>query len=111
MSSGRSSQVVACFSVDFTKYLMFWKSMPVRSEPQLGIGFLPKSERLFRRSFVIHSGSLLREEMSRTTSSLRPRRAFVPAASLSAQPYSYVPMPLRPGLRSSMLVLMKVNLP
>ena len=40
MSSGRSSQEVACFSVDFTKYLMFWKSMPVRSEPQLGIGLL-----------------------------------------------------------------------
>src|SRR3546814_10550932 len=40
MSSGSSSHVVACFSVDFTKYLMFWKSMPVRSEPQVGIGFL-----------------------------------------------------------------------
>ena len=88
MSSGRSSHVAACFSVDFTKYLMFWKSMPVRSEPQDGMGFLPKRLRLLRRSFVIHSGSLLRAEMSRTTSSLSPRRAVDPATSLSAQPYS-----------------------
>ena len=31
--------------------------------------------------------------MSRTTSSLRPRRAAAPAASESAQPYSYLPRP------------------
>ncbi len=88
MSAGRSSQVAACFSVDFTKYLMFWKSIPVRSEPQLGMGFLPNRRRDFRRRSSIHSGSFLRVEMSRTTSSLRPRLAAAPAVSLSAQPYS-----------------------
>ncbi len=41
MSSGRSSQEVACFSVERTKYLMLSKSMPVRSEPHVGMGFLP----------------------------------------------------------------------
>ena len=80
--------MVACFSVDFTKYLMFWKSMPVRSEPQLGMGFLSNSRSDFRRSLSIHSGSFLRAEMSRTTSSFRPRLAVAPAVSLSAQPYS-----------------------
>ena len=86
MSSGRSSQVVACFSVDFTKYLMFWKSMPDRSEPQLGMGFLSKRRSDFRRRSSIHWGSFLRVEMSRTTSSPSPRRAVSPAVSLSAQP-------------------------
>src|ERR1700749_2000692 len=38
MSAGSSSQLAACFSVDRTKYLMFSKSMPDRSEPQVGIG-------------------------------------------------------------------------
>ena len=66
---------------------MFWKSMPDRSEPQSGMGFLSNSLSAFRRSSSIHSGSLLRREMSRTTSSLRPRRAEAPAASVSAQPY------------------------
>src|SRR5450631_42936 len=103
MSSGSSSQVVACFSVDFTKYLMLSKSMPVRSEPQLGMGFLPKSFRPFSRRFSIQAGSPLRPEMSRTTSSFRPRRADTPAASLSDQPYSYVPRPFRPGLSASTL--------
>src|ERR1051325_1229309 len=36
MSAGRSSQDAACFSVDRTKYLMFSKSMPARSEPRAG---------------------------------------------------------------------------
>ena len=34
MSSGRSSHVAACFSLERTKYLMLSKSMPPRSEPQ-----------------------------------------------------------------------------
>ncbi len=88
MSSGRSSHEVACFSVDFTKYLMLSKSMPDRSLPQVGIGFLPNSRSDFSRVFSIHSGSFLRAEMSRTTSSFRPRRAVAPAVSESAQPYS-----------------------
>ncbi len=88
MSSGRSSQDSACFSVDRTKYLMLSKSMPERSEPQFGMGFFSNRRRPLRRSFVIHSGSSFFEEMSRTTSSFRPRRADAPASSRSAQPYS-----------------------
>ena len=71
-----------------TKYLMLSKSMPDRSEPQVGIGFLPNSRSAFSRVFSIHSGSSLRAEMSRTTSSDSPRRADSPATSVSAQPYS-----------------------
>ena len=88
MSSGSSSQDVACFSVDRTKYLMLSKSMPDRSEPQVGIGFLPNSRRPLRRRSSIHSGSLLSAEMLRTTSSDSPRLAAVPAASESDQPNS-----------------------
>src|SRR5680860_1303019 len=74
MSSGRSSHEEACFSVDFTKYLMLSKSMPVRSLPQVGIGFLPNSRSAFIRVRSIQSGSFLRPAMSATTSSDRPRR-------------------------------------
>src|ERR1019366_5872315 len=91
MSSGRSSQVCACFSVERTKYLMFSKSMPERSAPHVGMGFLRNMERPLSRFLSIHSGSLLRVEMSVTTSSLIPRRAFVPAASESDHPNSYWP--------------------
>src|ERR1700738_2449344 len=42
MSSGKSSHVAACFSVDRTKYLMLSKWMPSRLEPQFGIGFRSK---------------------------------------------------------------------
>src|SRR3954454_19989733 len=93
MSAGSSSQDVACFSDDRTKYLMLSKSMPDRSLPQLGIGFLSNSRRPLRRSLSIHSGSLLRPEMSRTTAWDRPRRATEPAASGSAQPNWYRPRP------------------
>ncbi len=86
MSAGSSSQVAACFSVERTKYLMLSKSMPDRSEPQLGIGFLSKSARPLSRRSSIHSGSFFFAEMSRTTSSDRPRRAEAPATSASAQP-------------------------
>ena len=61
------------------------------------MGFLPNSRRPFRRSFSIHSGSDFFAEMSRTTSSERPRLAAAPATSESAQPYSYVPMPSSSG--------------
>src|SRR5687768_10079733 len=97
MSSGRSSQDSACFSVERTKYLMLSKSMPDRSEPQFGMGFLSNRRRPLRRSLVIHSGSDFFEEMSRTTSSLIPRLAEAPATSESAQPYSYVPRPSSSG--------------
>ena len=80
--------MAACFSVDRTKYLMLSKSMPDRSAPQVGMGFLSKSLRPLSRFLSIHSGSLLRAEMSRTTSSYMPRRALAPATSESAQPYS-----------------------
>src|SRR5579863_6884002 len=93
MSAGRSSHDSACFSVDRTKYLMLSKSMPDRSEPQLGMGLRPKYFSPLSRFSSIHSGSLLRAEMSRTTSSESPRRADAPAASESAQPNLYVPSP------------------
>ena len=86
MSAGSSSQLAACFSVDRTKYLMFSKSMPDRSDPQLGMGLRRKSLRPFRRRSSIQSGSPFSVEMLRTTSSERPRRAVAPAASESDQP-------------------------
>ena len=73
MSAGRSSHVAACFSVERTKYLMLSKSIPSSSPPQVGIGLRWKSLRPFRRRSSIHCGSLFFAEMSRTTSSLRPR--------------------------------------
>src|SRR3954451_12835794 len=91
MSSGRSSQVAACFSVERTKYLMLSKSMPLRSAPQVGIGFMPNTLRALSRFLSIHSGSFLSFEMSVTTSSETPRRADAPAASESDQPNSYWP--------------------
>ena len=54
---------------------MLSKSMPDRSEPQVGIGFLPNSRRPLSRRSSIHSGSFLSAEMLRTTSSDRPRWA------------------------------------
>src|SRR6266508_2507953 len=95
MSSGSSSQLAACFSVDRTKYLMLSKSMVSRSAPQCGIGLRWKSFRPFSRSFSIHSGSFFFAEMSRTTASFRPRCALAPATSESAQPYWYLPSAAR----------------
>ncbi len=83
--------MAACFSVERTKYLMLSKSMPDRSEPQFGIGFLSKICSAFSRRCSIHSGSLFFAEMSRTTASDRPRCALAPATSESAQPYPYLP--------------------
>ena len=88
MSSGSSSQLVACFSVERTKYLMLSKSMPDRSAPKVGIGLRSKSFRPLRRMSSIHCGSDFLAEMSRTTASDRPRLAVAPAASESDQPYS-----------------------
>src|SRR5580693_2895474 len=93
MSAGSSSQLAACFSVERTKYLMLSKSISDRSAPQVGIGLRPKYFRPLRRMSSIHFGSFLRPEMSRTTSSDRPRRADAPAASESDQPNLYVPSP------------------
>ncbi len=86
MSAGSSSQEAACFSVERTKYLMFSKSMVVRSEPHVGSGFLWNRRSPFRRRSSIHSGSFFSAEMLRTTSSDRPRLAVAPAASESDQP-------------------------
>src|SRR5665213_2249503 len=91
MSSGRSSQLSACFSVERTKYLMLAKSMPDRSAPQSGIGFFSKMRRPLNRCSSIHAGSFFFAEMSRTTSSFRPRRADAPATSESDQPNLYRP--------------------
>src|SRR5580692_12156713 len=93
MSAGSSSQLAACFSVERTKYLMLSKSISDKSAPQVGSGLRPKDFRPFSRMLSIHSGSFLRAEMSRTTSSDRPRRADAPATSESAQPNLYVPSP------------------
>src|SRR5690625_7587172 len=79
MSAGRSSQLVTCSSVERTKYLMSSKAIPDTSGPHVGRGFRSKSLSAFRRRSSIHSGSSFSEEMSRTTSSLRPRRAEAPA--------------------------------
>ena len=66
---------------------MLSKSMPDRSAPQCGIGFLSNSRSDFSRVLSIHSGSFFRAEMLRTTSSESPRWADMPAASESCQPY------------------------
>src|SRR5213595_1660511 len=89
MSAGSSSQDAACASVERTKYLMLSKSMAERSAPHVGIGFLKNSFKPLRRCSSIHSGSFFFAEMSRTTSSLMPRRADSPAMSESAQPNLY----------------------
>ena len=47
--------------------------MPLMSPPQSGMGLRSKISSARRRNFSIHSGSLLRNEISRTTSALRPR--------------------------------------
>jgi hypothetical protein len=86
MSSGKSSQLAACFSVDRTKYLMLSKSMPSRLEPHFGIGLRPKIRSAFSRFSSIHCGSFFFAEMSRTTASDRPRCALAPAMSESDQP-------------------------
>ncbi len=86
MSSGRSSHVAACFSVERTKYLMLSKWIPSRLEPQFGIGFFSNVRSAFSRMSSIHCGSLFFAEMSRTTASDRPRRALAPATSESDQP-------------------------
>ena len=86
MSSGRSSHVAACFSLERTKYLMLSKSMPSSPAPQPGMGFLSKILRALRRCSSIHSGSLFFAEMSATTAGDSPRLALAPATSESAQP-------------------------
>src|SRR4051794_27976082 len=89
MSAGSSSHDAACASVERTKYLMLSKSMAERSAPHVGIGFLKNSFRPLSRCASIHSGSFFFAEISRTTSSLMPRRADAPATSESAQPNLY----------------------
>ena len=87
MSAGSSSQVVACFSVERTKYLMLSKSMPDRSEPQFGIGFLSNSRRPLSRRCSIHSGSPLSPEMLAHDGLGQPALGDgEPATSESAQP-------------------------
>src|SRR6478609_914632 len=91
MSAGRSSQLVACFSVERAKYLMLSKSIPSSSAPQVGIGLRPKSLWPFIRRSSIHCGSLFSAEMLATTSGVKPRCAVSPATSESDQPHWYRP--------------------
>jgi hypothetical protein len=93
MSSGRSSQLVACFSVERTKYLMLSKSMPDRSEPQVGIGFFSKSFEALEPQVEHPLRLAFLAEMSRTTSSLRPRLAVAPAVSGRPSRTRSQPMP------------------
>jgi hypothetical protein len=65
---------------------MLSKSMPDRSAPQPGIGFLWNSRRPLSRKLSIHSGSFFSAEISRTFASDRPRVAVAPAVSGSDQP-------------------------
>ena len=88
MSAGSSSQDVACFSVERTKYLMLSKSMSPSSAPQVGNGLRPKSRWPLSRRSSIHFGSFLSREILATISGVRPRCAEAPATSLSAQPHS-----------------------
>ena len=73
MSAGRSSQEVACFSVERTKYLMLSKSMSFSSAPQVGIGLRLNSLWPFSRRSSIHCGSLFSPEMLATISGVNPR--------------------------------------
>src|ERR1700722_19759955 len=100
MSAGRSSQVAACFPVDRTKYLMFSKSMPDRSAPQFGMGLRSNSFRPFSRRSSIHWGSFFLPEMSRTTSSDRPRRGGGGGARPAAPPPPPRSTPPRPAGRA-----------
>ena len=86
MSAGSSSQVVACFSVDRTKYLMLSKSISSSPAPQCGIGLRSKIRNAFSRASSIQAGSSFLPEMSATIASDRPRWATAPAASESTQP-------------------------
>src|SRR5580704_2781701 len=81
------------FSSRSSRILWYTTSDSYWSAPKEGIGLRPKYLRPFSRISSIHSGSFLRAEMSRTTSSDSPRRADAPAASESAQPNLYVPSP------------------
>ena len=98
MSAGRSSQLAACFSVERTKYLMLLEvdAGQVRA-PGRASACGRNSFRPFSRRSSIHSGSFFLAEMSRTTSSDRPRRADSPAASESAQPNLYRSSPSSSG--------------
>ena len=66
---------------------MFSKSMPERSAPQPGIGFLRKISYDLRRNSSIHSGSPLWAEIWRMMSSVRPRSTLMTGFSSSWNPY------------------------
>ena len=66
---------------------MFWKSIIDRSAPQVGISFLSQILSAFSRNAVIHSGSFFIQEISLTTSGLRPRFALKTNFSGSKKPY------------------------
>ena len=66
---------------------MFWKSILERSAPQVGISFFSKICSARSRNLVIHSGSFFIQEISLTTSALRPRLALKTYFSGSKNPY------------------------
>ena len=59
-----------------------------KSEPQWMLDLRLKGLSLFEKKPMPNCGSDFFAEISRTTSSLIPRRALVPASLLSDQPYS-----------------------
>src|SRR3954465_7150996 len=106
MSAGRSSQLVACFSVERTKYLMLSKAISDRSAPHIGIGLRSKTCSALSRFLSIHSGSFLRREMFSTTSGESPRRAVMPAGSGAPPPRRHAG---GVGVRPAELVLAKAR--
>src|SRR5260370_16947722 len=96
MSAGRSSQLAACFSVERTKYLMFSKSMPDRSEPQAGIGLPRNSFRPFSRRSSIHCRSSLRARSAPPTPPGKPPPPHPPPPPPPPHPHLYPPPPPTP---------------
>ena len=66
---------------------MFWKSIVLRSAPQVGSGFFSKISSERRRNWRIQSGSLFIQEISSTTSLLKPFLALKTYCSASKKPY------------------------
>src|SRR5437588_8598492 len=71
---------------------MFSKSITDRSAPHSGSGRSTKCRYDLTRNSVIHSGSDLCAEISRTTSSSNPRRVRNTDVTSSWNPYRYSPI-------------------
>src|SRR5919197_2313196 len=71
---------------------MFEKSIRERSAPHVGMGRSAKWRYAFTRNSVIHSGSRLCAEISRTISSSRPLRVRKIGSNSSWKPNRYSPI-------------------